>query len=286
MPDMKQSRPRWTIGQFSRMTRLSARMLRHYDRLGLLRPSDVDPWNGYRYYSEAELGPAAILRRLRDAGVGLDDIAQALPALLAQDDATWRPVLARHLGRLEAEAAVIGHQREITLALLDYRQEPTMSTSPATVTTQTIPAHVVIALRDVIPAYAEEPRLFERLEPALAELLGTGALHRTGDPCGATFFDDGYVEHDVDVEVWEVVDTQVEVPVPLTCRAVPERTVLLLEHAGAYDRLSEAHAELVGYIGRTGATVTGPAFERYLVGPAHNPDPTAWRTQVCLPVRL
>ena len=45
--------PRWTIGQFSRMTLLSARMLRHYDRLGLLRPGDVDPSNGYRYYSRA-----------------------------------------------------------------------------------------------------------------------------------------------------------------------------------------------------------------------------------------
>ena len=31
--------PRWTIGQFSRMTRLTARMLRHYDRLGLLAPA-------------------------------------------------------------------------------------------------------------------------------------------------------------------------------------------------------------------------------------------------------
>ena len=160
-----------------------------------------------------------------------------------------------------------------------------MSTSPATVTTQTIPAHVIVALRDVIPTYSEEPRLFERLEPVLAELVGTGALRRTGDPCGATFFDDGYVEHDADVEVWEVVDTQVEVPAPLTCRGVPERTVALIEHAGPYDNLSETYAELVGYIGRTGATVTGPAFERYLVGPAHNPDPAAWRTQVCLPVQ-
>ena len=46
MPRTSPVRPRWTIGQFSRMTRLSARMLRHYDRLGLLRPGGVDPFNG------------------------------------------------------------------------------------------------------------------------------------------------------------------------------------------------------------------------------------------------
>ena len=45
MPRTSPVRPRWTIGQFSRMTRLSARMLRHYDRLGLLRPGGVDPFN-------------------------------------------------------------------------------------------------------------------------------------------------------------------------------------------------------------------------------------------------
>ena len=67
MPEKDPNEARWTIGQFSRMTMLSARMLRHYDRIGLLSPGDVDPWNGYRYSSEAEFAPAMVLRRLREA---------------------------------------------------------------------------------------------------------------------------------------------------------------------------------------------------------------------------
>jgi len=50
--------PRWSIGQFSRMTRLSARRLRHYDAVGLLRPAYIDPFTGYRYYSDPELHQA------------------------------------------------------------------------------------------------------------------------------------------------------------------------------------------------------------------------------------
>ena len=40
------------IGEFSKLTRVSIRMLRHYDEIGLLRPTETDAWTGYRYYSE------------------------------------------------------------------------------------------------------------------------------------------------------------------------------------------------------------------------------------------
>ena len=81
--------PRWGIGQFSRMTLLSARRLRHYEAIGLFSPSSVDPLTGYRYYPEAEILPATAVRRLR-AGRGREGIATALPAILAGDDAVWR----------------------------------------------------------------------------------------------------------------------------------------------------------------------------------------------------
>ena len=38
------------IGDFSKLSRVSIRMLRHYDEIGLLTPIRVDPDSGYRYY--------------------------------------------------------------------------------------------------------------------------------------------------------------------------------------------------------------------------------------------
>ncbi len=58
-------RTRVTIGDFSRASQLSVKTLRHYHEAGLLEPSEVDPDNGYRYYSEDQIplaqahGPAA-----------------------------------------------------------------------------------------------------------------------------------------------------------------------------------------------------------------------------------
>ena len=38
------------IGEFSKLSRVSVRMLRHYDEIGLLKPAETDPWTDYRYY--------------------------------------------------------------------------------------------------------------------------------------------------------------------------------------------------------------------------------------------
>ena len=54
---------RFSIGEFARHGRVSVRMLRHYDAIGLLRPACVDPVTGYRSYEVSQL---AELNRLGD----------------------------------------------------------------------------------------------------------------------------------------------------------------------------------------------------------------------------
>ena len=43
------------IGLFSKLSRVSIRMLRYYDEMGLLRPAYIDPNSDYRYYREDQL---------------------------------------------------------------------------------------------------------------------------------------------------------------------------------------------------------------------------------------
>ena len=38
------------IGEFSKLSRISIRMLRHYDEIGLLKPAEIDRFTDYRYY--------------------------------------------------------------------------------------------------------------------------------------------------------------------------------------------------------------------------------------------
>ncbi len=63
-----------TIGDFSRVTFLSVKTLRHYHRVGLLEPADVDPVTGYRRYTSVQIPIAQVIRRFRDLDMPLDDI--------------------------------------------------------------------------------------------------------------------------------------------------------------------------------------------------------------------
>src|SRR5450631_1315216 len=66
------------IGEFARLGQVSPRMLRHYDDVGLLQPSRVDPATGYRSYAVAQLSRLHRLLALRDLGFSLDQISGLL----------------------------------------------------------------------------------------------------------------------------------------------------------------------------------------------------------------
>jgi len=53
-------------------------MLRHYDEVGLLAPSEVDSMTGYRYYSERQLITAGRIAALRALGFGLSETRELL----------------------------------------------------------------------------------------------------------------------------------------------------------------------------------------------------------------
>jgi DNA-binding transcriptional MerR regulator len=70
-----------TIGDFARHGRVSIRMLRHYDAIGLLRPAHVDQASGYRFYQAAQLSRLNRIVALKDLGFTL----QQVQAILDED---------------------------------------------------------------------------------------------------------------------------------------------------------------------------------------------------------
>ncbi|GAA3104458.1 hypothetical protein GCM10010530_30370 [Kribbella aluminosa] len=65
------------IGEFARLGGVSARMLRHYDRIGLLTPARAEP-NGRRWYDEKQLARLHRLVVLKGLGFGLDEVGVLL----------------------------------------------------------------------------------------------------------------------------------------------------------------------------------------------------------------
>ncbi|MDH6143892.1 serine/threonine protein phosphatase PrpC [Kitasatospora sp. GP30] len=104
-----------TIGAFARACGLSAKALRLYDELELLRPDRVDRVSGYRYYRPEQLEPARLVAHLRRIGVPLARIRRVLelPPDLAADELTayWRQVLAETTARQDLVTHLVDHLR-------------------------------------------------------------------------------------------------------------------------------------------------------------------------------
>jgi DNA-binding transcriptional MerR regulator len=90
---------RLTIGQFARLSGLTTRALRHYDKLGVLRPAEVDDDNGYRHYDAAQLENARQIRVLRELEVPLDEVRRIVAD---PDSADAARRIAAHRARIEA----------------------------------------------------------------------------------------------------------------------------------------------------------------------------------------
>lgn len=82
----------WTIAEVARLSRITARTLRHYDAIGLLRPAGTGP-GGVRLYEREQLLRLQRILLLRDLGLGLDAIASVIDG---RDRLGTQDVLRRH----------------------------------------------------------------------------------------------------------------------------------------------------------------------------------------------
>ena len=81
------------IGDFSKLSRVSIRMLRHYDDIGLLKPAETDGFTGYRYYREDQLFIVARITALKDMGFALADIVRVLEIYDDKEKLTYAQLL-------------------------------------------------------------------------------------------------------------------------------------------------------------------------------------------------
>lgn len=146
------------IGEFSRLSRLSVRMLRHYDTLGLLVPALRDEVSGYRLYALDQLKRANRIRLLRDLGFGLD----AIKRLVTLGDAALLDELTQ---RERAIQEALEDQRRQLQAVRHLAQSVAAGdeTVHGEVSLVTVPACEVVSVRMMIPSYADERLAWERL---------------------------------------------------------------------------------------------------------------------------
>ncbi|MBI5828307.1 MAG: MerR family transcriptional regulator, partial [Chloroflexi bacterium] len=73
------------IGDFSKLGQVTARTLRLYDELSMLRPTQIDQFTDYRYYTIEQLPRLNRILALKDLGFSLEEIADLLNGKVKED---------------------------------------------------------------------------------------------------------------------------------------------------------------------------------------------------------
>jgi DNA-binding transcriptional MerR regulator len=170
----------FSIGDFAAFGQVSARMLRHYDALGLLRPAVVDEVTGYRFYSADQFRRLNRIVALKDLGFSLQQVGEIVDAKLSAEE--LRGMLRLRQAQLEDDVArSTARLTSVEARLRLIEREGHMPTDD--VILKHIAPTRVAELSAISPSYdgADIGPVLQPLFGQLFERLGAASL----EPCGS-----------------------------------------------------------------------------------------------------
>lgn len=254
------------IGEFSRIARVSARLLRYYDELGLLKPGVVDSASGYRYYTSAQLLRLNRILVLRDLGLSLEQIGGVIDQNASADQLRAMLEVRRADAELAlAEEAARLRQIEARIAQLDGGEGDLDD-----VLIRAEPARRIVAVRDTVGSFVEARIIIGELARILPKRLPRESLGSLiGIAHSAEFEPDA-----IDVELGFVLNGDPPPDLPaIGQRLLHVRELPAVPHMAACVRVGlPEHAHLItGKIGRyvenNGYRLAGPGREVFLRPP-------------------
>jgi DNA-binding transcriptional MerR regulator len=270
----------FAIGEFARHGRVSVRMLRHYDAIGLLRPAHVDPATGYRAYQAAQLAELNRVVALKDLGFTLEQVRVLLDEQVSVEQV--RGMLA--LRRADLEATVAASTQRLAQVESRLRAIELDGQLPAhEVVVKHLPAARMAELSTTADSFHPDD-IGSVVHPLCAE-LGRRLAAAEVTPVGRlTCYYDKALGGDGALAVHAAVPIATEHGADLNGLSItdlPPADHATLVHRGPMDAVLPAWQALARWIDARGYHSTGPSRELYLECPA---DPTEWVTELQAPL--
>jgi len=261
-----------SIGDFSRMTFLSVKALRHYHEVGLLPPAAIDPETGYRRYELSQVPTAQVIRRLRELDMSLEDVRAVIEA---PDVGARNEAIGAHLRRMEGELDQTRATVESLRLLLDEHSPP--------------PIAVEYRVSDPIEALAVSERIehadmLDWLDAAFAELHSALTAGGRAGPDAALFSNELLEEEAGEIVALVPVEPGLAAGGRVEPLQVPRVEYAMAVHAGSLENVDRTYAALGAIVAERAIGVQGPIRETYLVGASDAPDESQHRTEIGWPV--
>lgn len=245
---------RLSIGDFSRMTHLSVKALRHYHELGLLEPSEVDPGTGYRSYNLSQVPVAQVIRRLRE----LEMPVERVKAVLDAADVDQRNALVvEHLKQMES---ALERTQAVVASLRSLLDGPT---APIPIEYRSVPALRVAAITKLVHLPDIEPWWSESFRD-IRRVLRDQGVSPIG-PQGGLYPTELFTEEVGDVTIFVPIASPLAPAGDVFVRELPAAELAIAVHRGALHEADRTYAPLGAHVVEHAIAVSGPIRESYII---------------------
>jgi Predicted transcriptional regulators len=267
----------YTIGQFSKIGKISTKSLRDYDKIGLIKPSFVNPENQYRYYEKNQVKDILRINKLKTYKFSLHEIKQIIED---KSNETLKTLLKKQVDHITEEIAYSNNillELKTSIQKLEKGDDIMSAKRIFQISTNTLEDTLVLSLRDRIS--------MDNIGNLIGKVFEN--IYRNNlKVCGnimTLYYDEDFDETNADLEVCIPVNKELDTPAIKT-RVLKGGLFAHTTFVGPYSEIGEAYAELTDWIFKNSYKIIGAPFDKYIKGAESNCSPDEFVTEVYFPI--
>ncbi|MCI6963584.1 MAG: MerR family transcriptional regulator [Bacteroidales bacterium] len=276
---MSKNKIKLTIGEFSKINNISAKALRHYEKIGLLIPFERDNLSGYRYYVVEQIEQMSRIIYMKKLGFALEEIKEVFEKGQQLPEGE---MIDRRLASLSREKQLLCWQERELKSLRACKKTQIQKMSK--IELKSLPEIKVACFRKTIKSYDE---LFELIPgEVFSQMQKAGCECAEPDYCFTIDHNKGFNEDgELDIEYFQAVKELKADTDAIKFRLIGKvETAVCISHKGSYDLLNKTWSEVFSYLENNGyALADNPRFV-YIDGVWNCKKEEDWLTEIQCPV--
>ncbi|EEM16097.1 MULTISPECIES: MerR family transcriptional regulator [Bacillus] len=268
----------YKITEFSRICKMSTRMLRHYDKEEILKPAYINPINGYRYYEQGQLEMALQIKKLREYRFPLSKIK----IILQSSD---QNSLIKHM---KSQIMELSHEVREHLQVISEMSEM-INRSIDLISIQRRHYDILIGMRSEITVITQRLQIdindIDEHFDLLYEKVQVNNFQIIGSP-SAIFYDEEYIPNhsDIELRIPIIYENTGNLSWDWEIKKLAQHQIVTTLHHGSYDDIGYGYMALEEWIKNNGYLIVAPPCEVYLKGPECDCPVEDYVTQICFSV--
>lgn len=270
-----------SIGEFSKICEVSTKTLRYYDEIGLIHPDEINPENGYRYYSISQLKTMLFINRLKSYHFSLEEIKAILELEEDQSEEKLFSTLNRKRKDIQEKLNALEYTlNQMSNDILNLENGiPIMSylDNIEVQLVETKPMNI-LSIRQMMSS-ADYAAGYGKYFSSLYEKIATEKLTLIGKPMT--------IYHSPEYNPVGN-DTEFAIPIEETVKGTRELPGILCAKSvlkGPYPELTSVYANLMEWTKKEGYELIDSPYEVYITDPNQVTDPEDIVTEVYFPVK-